>query len=206
MLGLDAELIYRIPALLVALTVHEYAHAVVADSLGDPTPRYTGRLTMNPVAHIDILGLFALFVVGFGWAKPVQVNPSYFRDGRRGMMSVAFAGPGSNLLLAFTATLLIAFLAKLGIISMGVYKFLFWMQLYNIWFALFNMLPIPPLDGSKILISMLPGKQAYALLRIEPYSQYLLLAFIFLGFTRIIIQPIAQYMLWGMRSFANFIF
>ena len=77
MLGMDVELLYRIPALLIALTVHEYAHALVADSMGDPTPKAMGRLTLNPLAHLDILGLLMLVVVGFGWAKPVGINPSY---------------------------------------------------------------------------------------------------------------------------------
>ena len=103
MLGMDGELLYRIPALLIALTVHEYAHAVVADSMGDPTPKAMGRLTLNPLAHLDILGLLMLVVVGFGWAKPVGINPSYFRNQKEGLIKVSFAGPGANFFLAFLA-------------------------------------------------------------------------------------------------------
>jgi Zn-dependent protease len=206
MLSFDANMVYRIPALLIALSVHEYAHATVADSLGDPTPRYMGRLTMNPLAHLDIIGTLLLLVAGFGWAKPVAVNPAYFRDGRKAMTAVSFAGPAANFFLAFIATFLMGAFYAAGFFNVGVHNFLLWMQLYNIWFALFNLIPLPPLDGSKILMSVLPGRQAYALARLEPYSNILLLLIVFSGLTSVVILPLAGFFLNAMGTFVGFIF
>ena len=190
MLSLDSGIIFRIPALLIAITVHEYAHGQVSYSLGDPTPKLEGRLTMNPLAHLDILGAIMLVLVGFGWAKPVGINPSYYKNYKKDIMKVAFAGPGANLLLCFLATFLILFLGKLGFLSQGVYQFLRWLQLYNVWFAFFNLIPIPPLDGSKILMALLPSQRAYAYEQtIAPYSMYILIAICFTGIVSTIITP-----------------
>ena len=206
MLGMDVELLYRIPALLIALTVHEYAHALVADSMGDPTPKAMGRLTLNPLAHLDILGLLMRVVVGFGWAKPVGINPSYFRNQKEGLIKVSFAGPGANFFLAFLAAFLIAAMGKFGILTEGVYTFLLWTQLYNVWFAFFNLIPIPPLDGSKILISLLPPRQAYEYLRIEPYGMYILNALLLTGAVGIILRPLAPAFLTAVSFLLSFIF
>ena len=206
MLGMDGELLYRIPALLIALTVHEYAHALMADSMGDPTPKAMGRLTLNPLAHLDILGLLMLLAVGFGWAKPVGINPSYFRDQKKGLIKVSFAGPGANFFLAFLASFLIAAMSKFGILTEGVYTFLLWTQLYNVWFAFFNLIPIPPLDGSKILISLLPAKQAYEYLKIEPYSMYILIALLLTGAVGFILRPFAAAFLNAVSFLLSFIF
>jgi Zn-dependent protease len=206
MLNFDADMIYRLPALLTALTVHEYAHAAVADAMGDPTPRYMGRLTVNPLVHLDLIGTLLLFVAGFGWAKPVPINPRYFRDGRKGMLAVAAAGPGSNLFLAFAATFLFHLFVFLGIRSMGVFTFLLWVQLYNLWFALFNLIPLPPLDGSKILINLLPGPAAYKLMGLEPYSNIILLVVVFSGMASAALMPVAQFLRTGMELFMSVIF
>ncbi len=203
MLGFDADMIYRIPALLIALTVHEYAHAVVADSMGDPTPRYTGRLTMNPLAHLDIVGTMLMLFAGFGWAKPVEINPSYFRDGKKGVRAVSFAGPASNLFLAFLAIVFTGLLNNFNIISGGVYKFLFWVQMYNVWFAFFNLIPLPPLDGSKILISYLPGRYAYKLMEIGAYSNIILIVLVFTGIAGMVIRPFASFYLTSIHIFVN---
>ncbi|HIU64722.1 MAG TPA: site-2 protease family protein [Candidatus Avacidaminococcus intestinavium] len=191
MLGMDTELMYRIPALLIAITVHEYAHAVVADSLGDPTPKASGRLTLNPLAHLDPIGALMLAIVGFGWAKPVSINPTYFRNFKDGMKKVAFAGPGANFFLAFLAALGIAIMKKLGILTEGVYTFLFWTQLYNVWFAFFNLLPLPPLDGSKILMAFLTPKQTYEYLKIEPYSLYIMIGLLLTGIIGVVLTPLS---------------
>lgn len=191
MLGMDGELLYRIPALLIAITVHEYAHAVVADSLGDPTPKSSGRLTLNPLAHLDPIGALMLAIVGFGWAKPVAINPTYFKNFKDGVKKVAFAGPGANLFLAFMSALFIVVMNRLGILTEGVHTFLFWAQLYNVWFAFFNLLPIPPLDGSKILLSVLSPKQAYSYLKIEPYSFYILIGLLLTGVIGYILTPLS---------------
>lgn len=191
MLGFDGDVLYRIPALLIAITVHEYAHAVTADSLGDPTPKAVGRLTLNPLAHLDIFGTLMLLFVGFGWAKPVGINPSYFRKPKEDLLKVSLAGPGANLFLAFLGTFLIAGMGKFEMLTGGVYTFLMWTQLYNVWFAFFNLLPLPPLDGSKILMSLLPPRQAYEFSKIEPYSFYILIALLLTGTVGIIISPLA---------------
>lgn len=128
-------LIYRVPALLIALSFHEYAHAAVSDALGDPTPSLDGRLTINPLAHLDVLGTILLVLCGFGWAKPVMINPRYYKDYRSGVLKVSFAGPGMNLFLGFLSILLSAILLKLGMLSRESALFLNWMMMYNVWFA-----------------------------------------------------------------------
>ncbi len=190
MLNLDSGIIFRIPALLIAITVHEYAHGQMSYSLGDPTPKLEGRLTMNPLAHLDLMGAIMLIMVGFGWAKPVGINPSYYKNYKSDIMKVSFAGPGANLVLCFLATFLMLFLGKLGLLSQGVHEFLRWLQLYNVWFAFFNLIPIPPLDGSKILMALLPSQRAYEYERtIAPYGMYILIAIIFTGIVSTIITP-----------------
>ena len=192
MLNFGPELIYRVPALLLALTIHEYAHAQTAYSLGDQTPKFMGRLSMNPLKHLDPVGAIMLVVVGFGWAKPVAINPYNFSDKKHGMLKVALAGPGSNLLLCFIATFLIYLMNSFGILTQGVYNFLMWTQLYNVWFAFFNLLPIPPLDGSKVLVELLSPKQAYEYSKIEPYSMYILIALLFTGVVSAIVRPLSS--------------
>ena len=196
MLSLDSGIIFRIPALLIAITVHEYAHGQVSYSLGDPTPKLEGRLTMNPLAHLDIMGAIMLVLVGFGWAKPVGINPAYYKDYKNDIMKVAFAGPGANLVLCFLATFLMLLLGKFGFLTQGVYTFLRWLQLYNVWSAFFNLIPIPPLDGSKILMALLPSQRAYAYEQtIAPYSMYILIAICFTGIVSTIISPfVSMYM------------
>ncbi len=192
-----SSIIYRIPALLFAITIHEYAHAQCADSLGDPTPRYMGRLSFNPLAHLDPIGALLLIVAGFGWAKPVMVNPSNFRDRRYGSVKVSLAGPGANLFLCFLAAFISALMSRLELLSQGVLQFLLWIQLYNVWFAFFNLLPIPPLDGSRLLSELLPPREAYKFdYFIGRYGFYILLALVFTGIAGRIINPLAQaYML-----------
>ena len=202
----DADMIFRIPALLIALTVHEYAHARVAVALGDPTPRFEGRLTLNPIAHLDPFGLIMLWLVQFGWAKPVSVNPRNFKNGRQGMMFVSLAGPGANLITAFVAMLIWGILDAIGIREYWIITTLSLICRYNIIFAVFNMLPIPPLDGSKVLMNYLPGRLAY---QYESYSQYgslILMGLIISGLVGIIINPIAGWILKIMGLIVTFIF
>lgn len=188
-----SSILYRIPALLIALTFHEYAHALAADSMGDPTPRYMGRLSINPLAHLDILGTIMLVVAGFGWAKPVCINPNNFRNYRSGIMKVSFAGPGANLFLCFAAILLLGAMQRFHLLTLGVNEFLRWTMLYNVWFAFFNLIPIPPLDGSKILAELLPSRMAYEYENVVGrYGFYILMALVFTGFTSIFIRPLAS--------------
>ena len=188
-----STMIYRIPALLFAITIHEYAHAQCADSMGDPTARYMGRLTFNPMAHLDPIGALLLVVAGFGWAKPVPINTSNFRNRKEGILKVSFAGPAANLFLCFLAAFLMAFMNRFGMLSDGVYRFLLWMQLYNVWFAFFNLIPVPPLDGSKILSELLPPSTAWKYDNmVGQYGFYILIALVFTGVTSWIINPLAN--------------
>ena len=186
------SMIFRVPALLFAITIHEYAHAQAADAMGDPTPRYMGRLTMNPLAHLDIMGGLLLVLVGFGWAKPVAIDANNFRNRRDGILKVSLAGPAANLFVCFLAALIAAAMQSFGMLSEGVYQFLLWMQLYNVWFAFFNLIPIPPLDGAKILCTLLPAKQAWEYDSfVGQYGMYILLALVFTGVIGMIVNPLA---------------
>ena len=188
-----ASMIYRIPALLFAISIHEYAHAQCADSMGDPTARYMGRLTFNPLAHLDPIGAILLVVAGFGLAKGVPINVNNFRNRREGILKVSFAGPAANLFLCFMAAFMMALLGKMHMLSDGLYRFLFWMQLYNVWFAFFNLIPVPPLDGSRILSELLPAKQSWQFNEIvDRYGFYILIALVFTGITGMIINPLAN--------------
>ncbi|HHY93266.1 MAG TPA: site-2 protease family protein [Firmicutes bacterium] len=189
---LARDMIFRIPALLLALTVHEYAHAKVADALGDPTPRAYGRLTLNPLAHLDPLGLLMLWLVRFGWAKPVPINPNYLRPRRVGLILVSLAGAGANVVTAFLLLLLL----KLQVLSFneGVASIVELAMWYNIFLAVFNLIPIPPLDGSKVVAELLPRRTAYELARLEPYGPVILIVVLYLGLTGIILLPLASWL------------
>lgn len=190
MFGFDPDMIFRIPALLVALTIHEYAHARVAVWLGDSTPRYMGRLTLNPLAHLDPIGLVMLWLFRFGWAKPVPINPFNFKDSKQGMMLVALAGPLSNILTATLVALFVGFFIKLNLLS-GIWMKVLWLTYsYNIIFAIFNLIPLPPLDGAKIVASFLPGKHAYTYEKIEPYGPFILMGLVYIGVINNITYPL----------------
>lgn len=188
-------LIAGLPGLIIALVIHEYAHAKAADVMGDFTPRMTGRLTLNPMAHIDPIGLIMLLVVRFGWAKPVMINARNFRNWRQGELLVALAGPMANLLVAFISLLAMAVLFKLRMFSEGVRLVLSMMVLFNINFAIFNMLPLPPLDGSKVLMVLLPGRLAYKLMSLERYSFIILIFLMMTPFLTMILIPLQRLVL-----------
>lgn len=188
-------LIAGLPGLVIALVIHEYAHAKAADVMGDFTPRMTGRLTLNPMAHIDPIGLIMLLVVRFGWAKPVMINARNFRNWRQGELLVAVAGPVANLIVAFISLLAMAVLFKLGMFSEGVRLVFSMMVLFNINFAIFNMLPLPPLDGSKVLMVLLPGRLAYKLMSLERYSFIILIFLMMTPFLTMILIPLQRLVL-----------
>lgn len=175
-MGIDM-MILRAAAVLLALAIHEYAHAVVAVRLGDPGPKLAGRLTLNPLPHLDPLGTIMLFLFSFGWAKPVMVDPRNFRNPRQDMMWVALAGPVSNILLAFALSRVAPII--LNIVPYGAvpatFAFLQVAIQLNIWLAVFNMLPLPPLDGSKVLAGLLPARYAYRYMQFERYGMFILL-------------------------------
>ena len=194
MFGFDfTEMLLGIPGLIIAMTFHEYAHARAAVSLGDFTPRLMGRLTIDPRAHIDPLGILMLFLVRFGWAKPVMVNPRNFRQPKRDDIVVSLAGPAMNLLLGFIAFYIMLFIRAHQIdvssITYGIIQMVF---VYNVNFAIFNILPIPPLDGSHILRNLLPPDLAYRYQSIERYSILIMIAFIATPVLSIVLMPLFQ--------------
>jgi Zn-dependent protease len=188
---LTGNLLVRIPALLLALSVHEAAHGLVAHRLGDPTAKAQGRLTLNPLAHLDPIGLLALWLVGFGWARPVPVNPMYFRgDRRRGMFLVGLAGPAANFLLALVFSLLFAGIPLLHEHRL-VRELMTATFIYNVFLGVFNLLPFPPLDGSKVLAYFLPRNVAYSFNQLEQYGPLILILLIFTGILPRLLQPLA---------------
>jgi Zn-dependent protease len=182
-----AELLLLIPPLLFALTVHEWSHGYVAMRLGDPTARLLGRLTLNPIAHLDPIGsILILIPPHIGWAKPVPVDVRYLKHPRRDMMWIAIAGPISNILLAtlFGTLLRIAAAAHLdwsGAAATALVKMVGWSVVLNLSLAIFNMIPIFPLDGSRVLTGLLPAAQAERFRMFEPYGPMVLLGVILIG-------------------------
>lgn len=146
--------------LIVAITIHEFAHAWAADQLGDPTPRSQDRLTLNPLAHLDPIGTAMIFFVGFGWGKPVMFDPFNLQNPKRDAMLIALAGPASNLILAFLLSLIVRFAPTFDVSTGLLYTFLFPTIFLNIMLAIFNLIPIHPLDGGKILVGLLPNQMA----------------------------------------------
>jgi len=189
-------LIYRLPAIVLALTVHEYAHGRTAYHFGDPTAYEAGRLTFNPLAHLDPIGTLALIFLGFGWAKPVPVNPYNFQGNRvTKMMWVAGAGPLSNLLQALVMSILFSLLWHFGptgnsALVVWLHNFLFYFIMINIVLAVFNLLPIPPLDGSKILAGLLPPSQMNIIFALERYGFIILIVMMWFGLLGNIITPL----------------
>ena len=186
-------LIANIPALLIGFAFHEYAHALVADRLGDPTPRSQGRLTLNPLVHLDIFGTLMAFLYQFGWAKPVMTNPQYFKGNKlRGRMLVSLAGPIMNLLVAFVALLLwyltmnwlhgSEWSSVIGMIFKST-------VLMNLGLGVFNLLPIPPLDGFGILGGLLPERLALRLFALEQYGMIILVVLLFTNILGIVLFP-----------------
>ncbi len=183
-------IIAGLPGLILAMTVHEYAHARVAVELGDITPRVLGRLTLNPKAHIDPIGLLCLFLVHFGWAKPVSINPRNFRNPRRDDILVSLAGPFANLALAFLSLVALLIYTKMGGgMTQGISLVFRLIIEYNIGFAIFNLLPIPPLDGSHVLMQLLPRELAYKLEGLEKYSFIILIIFLMTPVLSMILIP-----------------
>ncbi|BAF59418.1 MAG: site-2 protease family protein [Pelotomaculum sp.] len=168
-----------LPAVILGLTFHELAHGWTADRLGDHTARHMGRLTINPLAHIDPVGLILLFLAGFGWARPVPVNPYNLKgDIGRGMLLVSLAGPAANMLLAVLSAVVLGAFHDLQLPYFE--QIMFYMVHINVVLCFFNLIPVPPLDGSKILAGILPGRQNW-LLQLEAYGAILLIILIFTG-------------------------
>jgi Zn-dependent protease len=187
---MDLTIMSQVISLAVALTVHEFSHALVAYKLGDPTAKYAGRLTLNPIKHIDLFGtvLFPLVLIltrapfVFGWAKPVPVNP-YNLKGKYGESWVSLAGPGANFAVAIGISLLLRFLPDQTLASWtnNFQELMFLLVAINVTFGIFNLIPIPPLDGSKILMDFLPSSMNRLKNFLNRYGTILLMAFILFG-------------------------
>lgn len=188
------SILINVPIALIALSVHEFSHGLVSSKLGDPTPRYEGRLTLNPLRHLDLVGTLLMILTGFGWAKPVHINPMYYKDRVKGMAITAAAGPLSNFVLAFLGMLagviIMVVMTALGAPSGAVA----WVQVItqiftqmNLGFMVFNLIPFPPLDGFKIFGMFMPRNVYYKILQYEHYIMYALIVLCLLGvFSRII--------------------
>lgn len=193
------RILLLIPVALLALTVHEYSHGLVADRLGDNTARLQGRLTLNPLAHLDIIGTILIFLVGFGWAKPVPINARNLKDPQRDMMLIALAGPASNLLMALAAGVVLRswhpdFSSNTAPLTLIMLQLLRLSIVINVALAVFNMIPLPPLDGSRIVYGLLPQDKAIAYSKIEPYGVMILFGLFFFGgqvFNTVLWYPIS---------------
>ena len=188
-------LVLLIPVLLFALVFHEFSHGWVAYKLGDPTAKHQGRLTLNPLAHLDPFGSMMILFVGFGWAKPVPVDSRYLANPRVDMMKIAFAGPASNLLLAFIGGILLRMTGYMGPLTSMLILF----TQINISLAVFNMIPIPPLDGSQIFSGIMIRKNPNLVMQLQMYGPQILMGLILFGmFTGVSI-------IWAfMRPFVSF--
>lgn len=178
--------------LLYSIIIHELAHGWVAYRMGDQTAWWMGRLSLNPLKHLDPVGTLMLFLFGFGWAKPVPVNFGNLRDARKGMIFVSAAGIVANMLLAFLAFFLNRLLAPTG----GFATLLYYLAQINIMLAAFNLIPIPPLDGSKILMGFASQRLQYSLARLEPYGFFILIGLLYLG----ALDPLIAFFRWIILS------
>ena len=182
--GNAVNLLLRAVAVILCLTVHETSHGLAAYVLGDPTAKREHRLSLNPLRHVDLVGLLMMFFVGFGWAKPVPVDMRYFKKPKSGMAITAFAGPLSNFLLA----LLLLFIARMMYfyapateLLLMIYDFVMTTAILSIGLGIFNLIPIPPLDGSKVLFAFLPDQTYLKLMYYERYGMIVLLVLMFVG-------------------------
>ena len=202
-------ILITLPVVIISLTIHEFAHAFTAVKLGDNTPAITGRLSLNPLAHLDIMGFICMLLTGFGWAKPVQVNARNFRRQKRDMAITAFAGPVSNILLSFVSMFILALFAKLKVLAIYYGKgyfsglsfgeallmvlgtMLYYLSIWNLYLAVFNLIPIPPLDGSRLFAAVLPGRASYYYNRYGTYFQIGLFAVMLIIIYTNVFNPIS---------------
>ena len=201
------DLLIRLIVLLTAIPVHEAAHAFVADRLGDPTARAMGRLSLNPMRHFDLLGSVCLLLVGIGWAKPVPIDPRNFRHPRSGMAISAAAGPLSNLLLALIAMIVskLVFVFGAGTIAFWVFAFFMGVCQINISLAIFNLMPFPPFDGSRIYSAFLPQKAYFGVMRYEKYLFIAVLALLWLGVFDAPLRVVNQFVFSGLDFLTGWI-
>lgn len=189
------DIVFSAIGLLIAVTIHEFSHALTADRLGDPTPRAMGRLTLNPLAHLDPLGTLMIFIAHFGWGKPVPIDPYNFKNPRRDEILVSLAGPTSNFIFMIAISLIIRFI-PMSIFSYVLYTF----AITNLYLGVFNLLPIPPLDGSKVFLNLMSIEKTYEWQQaFDRYGFFIVAACLFLpvggsNIISLIVTPIVQFL------------
>lgn len=196
--NLVQEIAILAPPFLLALTLHEFAHGFVAYKLGDPTAQRLGRLSLNPLRHLDLLGVLAFLIMKIGWAKPVPVDARYFKNPRQGMIWVSLAGVSANLALAVASGLAARLLIPIAnVLPMSIFWPLIQMIAASVWInvmlAVFNLIPIPPLDGSQVLSNLLPRELARIYGKLEPLGFILLLALFYTGVIPKIMRPLISF-------------
>ena len=190
--------ILMLPGIIIGLSFHEFAHAWVSDRLGDPTPRRDGRVTINPLAHIDWLGFAALLLVGFGWGKPVMIDPRYYKNRRRDEFLVAIAGVTMNLIIAVVLSIPVRMMMKhygAGVPSdlmYNVFQMLYYAVFINVVLMIFNLLPVPPLDGWNIFTQLFKLDQYDWWYKVYRYGTYILLALIIFNVTDLVLTPLVN--------------
>ena len=188
-----------LPGIIMALSFHEFAHAWVSDKLGDPTPRRQGRVTLNPLAHIDWIGFLALLLVGFGWGKPVQIDPSYYKNRRRDEFLVAIAGVTMNLILAVLLSIPVRIMMRsfssiaVSEIAYDIYLIFIYAVSINLVLMIFNLIPCPPLDGWNILTQIFKLDRYSWWYKVYQYGTWILLALILTNVTDLIITPVVTF-------------
>ena len=201
-----AQLIFLLlsaAAALFCITIHELSHGFIAYKLGDPTAKRMGRLTLNPIAHIDIIGLIMMLTVHVGWAKPVPVDMRYFKNPKRGMAVTALAGPGSNFLLTLLALIVASVILRISsgsTVTAYIILFLCYIAVLSVGLGIFNLIPISPLDGSKVLFALLPDRIYLKIMRYERYGMIIMVALTWLG---VFSKPLSFLMGGVLRAFCG---